>query len=74
MASVEGELSTKTFQLQDEQLTADQLMQSILCEMYENDNAELTLTLVLSEADSPNSTTVEYQVKLVSINGEKVEA
>ena len=74
MASVEGELSTKTFQLQDEQLTADQLMQSILCEMYENDNAELTLTLVLSEAGTANSTTVEYQVKLVSINGEKVEA
>jgi hypothetical protein len=50
-------------------LTMDQLVRTVVAQMFENDNEVATLEVVLNGTDAATAPKLEIELKLVSING-----
>jgi hypothetical protein len=53
-----------------DQLTMDQLIRTLVGQMFENDNNVATLEVVLNGTDANEAPKLELEIKLVSINGQ----
>jgi hypothetical protein len=52
-----------------DELTMDELVRTLVAQMFENDNDTATLEVVLNGTDSTEPPRLELEVRLTSING-----
>jgi len=56
-----------------EQLNLDSLVRTTASQMFENDNNVATLEVTLNGTDAPVPPRLEFEMRLIAINGDKVE-
>lgn len=52
-----------------DELTMDELIRTMVAQMFENDNDTATLEVVLNGTDASEPPKLELEIRLVSING-----
>jgi len=56
-----------------DQVNMDNVIRTVVAQMFENDNNVATLEVVLNGTDAPTPPKLEIELKLVSINGKATE-
>lgn len=56
-----------------EQMNLDNLVRTAASQMFENDNNIATLEVTLNGTDAPTPPKLEFEMRLISINGSPVE-
>lgn len=56
-----------------EQMNLDNLVRTTASQMFENDNNIATLEVTLNGTNAPTAPKLEFEIRLISINGSPVE-
>lgn len=57
-----------------EKINLDEVIRQTVAQMFENDNDVATLEVSLNGTDAPNTPKIEFELRLVSINGQPTKA